>query len=75
MLVDNVCRELCSLPSRRIRNGPGRAFANRLGLRLTKDAFNAALNGSSLEDTNRMEGRNQAFVIANAITEGAKELG
>ena len=48
---------------------------NRLGLRLTKDAFNAALNGLSLEDANRMEDRNQALIIANAITEGAKELG
>jgi len=48
---------------------------NKLGLRLTKDAFNAALNGSSLEDANRMEDRNQPLIIANAITEGAKELG
>ncbi len=48
---------------------------NKLGLCLTKDAFNAALNGSSLEDANRMEDRNQALIIANAITEGAKELG
>ena len=48
---------------------------NRFGLRLTKDAFNAALNGSSLEDANRMEDRNQALIIANAITEGARELG
>jgi hypothetical protein len=42
---------------------------------MTKDAFNAALNGSSLEDANRMEDRNQALIIANAITEGAKDLG
>ena len=48
---------------------------NRFGLRLTKDALNAALNGSSLEDANRMEDRNQALIIANAMTEGAKELG
>ena len=48
---------------------------NRFGLRLTKDAFNAALNGSSLEDANRMEDRNQALIIANAISEGAKDLG
>ena len=48
---------------------------NKLGLRLTKDAFNAALNGSSLEDANRMEDRNQALIITNAITEGMKELG
>jgi len=48
---------------------------NPLGLRLTKDAFNAALNGSSLEDANRMEDRNQALIIANGITEGMKSLG
>jgi len=48
---------------------------NKLGLRLTKDAFNAALNGSSLEDANRMEDRNQALIIANGITEGMKGLG
>jgi enoyl-CoA hydratase/carnithine racemase len=48
---------------------------NRFGLRMTKDAFNAALNGSSLEDANRMEDRNQALIIANGITEGMKELG
>jgi enoyl-CoA hydratase len=48
---------------------------NKLGLRLTKDAFNAALNGSSLEDANRMEDRNQALIITNGITEGMKELG
>ena len=48
---------------------------NALGLRLTKDAFNAALNGSSLEDANRMEDRNQSLIIANAITEGMKGLG
>jgi enoyl-CoA hydratase len=48
---------------------------NKLGLRLTKDAFNAALNGLSLEDANRMEDRNQALIITNGITEGMKELG
>jgi enoyl-CoA hydratase/carnithine racemase len=48
---------------------------NKLGLRLTKDAFNAALNGSSLEDANRMEDRNQSLIITNGITEGMKELG
>lgn len=48
---------------------------NNLGLRLTKDAFNAALNGSSLEDANRMEDRNQALIITNGITEGMKQLG
>jgi enoyl-CoA hydratase/carnithine racemase len=44
---------------------------NRLGLRLTKDAFNAALNGLSLEDVNRMEDRNQAFIITGGMMEGA----
>jgi len=48
---------------------------NNLGLRLTKDSFNAALNGLSLEDANRMEDRNQALIIANGITMGMKELG
>ncbi len=43
------------------------AGKTRLGLRLTKDAFNAALNGSSLEDANRMEDRNQAFFIAGGL--------
>lgn len=45
---------------------------NALGLRLTKDAFNAALNGLSLEDTNRVEDRNQAFIITGGML-GAKE--
>jgi len=48
---------------------------NPLGLRLTKDAFNAALNGSSLEDALRMEDRNQALIISNGITEGLPGLG
>jgi hypothetical protein len=48
---------------------------NKLALRLTKDAFNAALNGLSLEDANRMEDRNQALIITNGITEGMKQLG
>ncbi len=53
----------------------GMCSKNRLGLRLTKDAFNAALNGSSLEDANRMEDRNQALIIADGITRGMKGLG
>jgi len=48
---------------------------NKFGLRLTKDAFNAALNGRSLEDANRMEDRNQALIITNGITERMKQLG
>ena len=42
---------------------------NKLGLRFTKDALNAALNASSLEDANRMENRNQAFVILSGLKE------
>ncbi len=56
-----MAREMCS--------------KNDLGLRLTKDAFNAALNGSSLEDANRMEDRNQALIIADGITKGMTDLG
>ena len=37
----------------------------KLGLRLTKDSFNAALNASSLEDANRMEDRNQAYLVTS----------
>ena len=48
---------------------------NKFGLRLAKDAFNAALNGSSLEDTNRMEDRNQSLIISNGLLEGAKQFG
>ena len=48
---------------------------NKFGLRMTRDAFNAALNGLSREDANRMEDRNQALIIANTITQGAKDLG
>jgi enoyl-CoA hydratase/carnithine racemase len=35
----------------------------RLGLRLTKDAFNAGLNLGSLEDAVKVEDRNQAFLF------------
>lgn len=45
---------------------------NPLALRLTKDAMNAALNGSSLEDANRMEDRNQALIITSGLLEGFK---
>jgi enoyl-CoA hydratase/carnithine racemase len=48
---------------------------NKLGLRLTKDAFNAALNASSLEDATRMEDRNQVFLMVSGILEGRTELG
>jgi enoyl-CoA hydratase/carnithine racemase len=48
---------------------------NKLGLRLTKDAFNAALNASSLEDATRMEDRNQAFFMVNMMLEGRMQLG
>lgn len=46
-----------------------------VGLRLTRDAFNAALNGSSLEDTNHMEDRNQALVVTSGMFEGMKGQG
>jgi len=45
---------------------------NKLGLRLTKDAFNAALNASSLEDATRMEDRNQAFFLVSNFFEGGR---
>jgi enoyl-CoA hydratase/carnithine racemase len=48
---------------------------NKLGLRLTKDAFNAALNGSSLEDANRMEDRNQTLFLLNSLFQGMSALG
>jgi enoyl-CoA hydratase/carnithine racemase len=48
---------------------------SKLGLRLTKDAFNAALNASSVEDATRMEDRNQAFFLVSGLLEGAKQLG
>lgn len=38
---------------------------DKLSLRLTKEAFNAALNGLSLENANRVEDRNQAYLILN----------
>ncbi|UCF82372.1 MAG: enoyl-CoA hydratase/isomerase family protein [Desulfobacteraceae bacterium] len=37
---------------------------SKLGLRLTKEALNAGLNLSSLEDANVIEDRNQAYMIA-----------
>jgi len=48
---------------------------NKLGLRFTKDALNAALNASSLEDANCMESRKQAFVILSGLSEVMKALG
>ncbi len=48
------------------------ASKTRLGLRLTKDALNAGLNLSSLEDANKMEDRNQAFMIASGLMEAKK---
>ncbi|MDD5747733.1 MAG: enoyl-CoA hydratase/isomerase family protein [Actinomycetota bacterium] len=46
---------------------------NSFALRLTKDALNAALNGSSLDDANRMEDRNQALIITSNLLKGIKE--
>lgn len=45
---------------------------NRLGLRLTKDAVNSALNAPSLENTGRMEDRNRAFFIVSRMLEGQR---
>ncbi len=49
------------------------ASKTRLGLRLTKDALNAALNASSLEDANRMEDRNQSFFIVGGLWQAQQE--
>ncbi|MBN1289303.1 MAG: enoyl-CoA hydratase/isomerase family protein [Actinobacteria bacterium] len=38
---------------------------DKLSLRFTKEAFNAALNGSSLENATRMEDRNQSYLVLN----------
>jgi enoyl-CoA hydratase/carnithine racemase len=48
---------------------------SKLGLRLTKDAFNAALNAPSLEDVARMEDRNQALFMLSMMLEGRTVLG
>jgi enoyl-CoA hydratase/carnithine racemase len=40
---------------------------SKLGLRMTKEALNAALNLSSLEDANMVEDRNQAYMIATGL--------
>ncbi len=45
----------------------------RLGLRLTKDALNAGLNLSSLEDAVKVEDRNQAFLILSGGLAPAKK--
>jgi hypothetical protein len=39
----------------------------KMGLRLTKDALNAGLNLSSLEDTVKIEDRNQAFLFMSGL--------
>jgi enoyl-CoA hydratase/carnithine racemase len=48
---------------------------SKLGLRLTKDAFNAALNSPSLEDVARMEDRNQTLFMMSMMLEGRTVLG
>ncbi len=40
---------------------------NKLGLRLTKDALNAGLNLASLEEANKVEDRNQAYIITGGL--------
>lgn len=52
-----------------------RRAKSSMGLRLTRDAFNAALNAPSLEDANRMEDRNQSFIITSGLFEATKQLG
>lgn len=47
----------------------------RLGLRLTKDALNAGLNLSSLEDAVKVEDRNQAFLILSGGLRSAPKGG
>lgn len=44
---------------------------SKMGLRLTKDALNASLNTCSLEDANKMEDRNQSFLIVSGLLEGS----
>ncbi len=44
---------------------------SKMGLRLTKDALNASLNICSLEDANKIEDRNQAFLIVSGLLEGS----
>jgi len=39
----------------------------KMGLRLTKDALNAGINLSSLEDTVKIEDRNQAFLFLSGL--------
>jgi enoyl-CoA hydratase len=47
---------------------------NRLGLRLTKDALNAGLGLANLEDANKLEDRNQSYIIvAGLLDERLKE--
>lgn len=44
---------------------------SKMGLRLTKDALNASLNIGSLEDANKIEDRNQAFLIISGLVSGS----
>jgi len=73
-LANRVCAREELLPAAK-EMATAMCSKNRFGLRMTKDAFNAALNGSSLEDANRMEDRNQALIIANAIVGGGRLTG
>ncbi len=47
------------------------ASKSRLGLRMTKDALNAAFNASSLEDALRMEDRNQVILVTSGLLRAA----
>jgi enoyl-CoA hydratase len=44
-----------------------------MGLRLTKDAMNAGLNMSSLEDAIKIEDRNQAFIMGGMLIDQLKK--
>jgi hypothetical protein len=48
------------------------ASKTKMGLRLTKDALNAGINLSSLEDTVKIEDRNQAFLFMSGLYKDQK---
>jgi enoyl-CoA hydratase/carnithine racemase len=73
-LVNHVCSREDLIPAA-MAMAANMLAKNKLGLRLTKDVFNAALNASSLEDATRMEDRNQVFLMTSGILEGRTELG
>lgn len=46
------------------------ASKSKMGLRMTKEALNTMLGMGSLEDANKMEDRNQAFMIVSGLVAG-----